>query len=30
VIYLKTAQDINILREGGKKLALVLKKVTKG
>jgi len=28
VIYFKTAQDISILREGGKKLALVLKKVT--
>jgi len=28
VIYFKTSQDISILREGGKKLALVLKKVT--
>ena len=27
MIYFKTAQDINILREGGKKLALVFKKV---
>ena len=27
MIYFKTAQDISILREGGKKLALVLKKV---
>ncbi len=28
MIYFKTSQDISILREGGKKLALVLKKVT--
>ena len=28
MIYFKTSQDINILREGGRKLALVLKKVT--
>ncbi|MCK4805680.1 MAG: type I methionyl aminopeptidase [Candidatus Pacebacteria bacterium] len=28
MIYFKTAQDISILREGGKKLSLVLKKVT--
>jgi len=28
VIYFKTAEDIKILREGGKKLALILKKVT--
>ncbi len=27
MIYFKTAEDINILREGGKRLALVLKKV---
>jgi len=28
VIYFKTAEDIKILREGGKKLALILKKTT--